>query len=144
VDAGHKIVGIGHNKLPDGVDEGTFEFWGNRDIKKHGFMNTKYPYGECQLPQNIIYDANNIIIVCHAAIHAILNKNAENLRECTLFTTLFPSHEDAKMIIQAGIKKVVYLCDVYHNHTFTKIARKLFDTAVPCVVYTRYVAINTS
>jgi dCMP deaminase len=51
--------------------------------------------------------------VCHAAIHAILNKNAENLRGCTLFTTLFPSHEDAKMIIQAGIyiNKVVYLND---------------------------------
>ena len=78
--------------------------------------------------------------VCHAAIHAILNKNAETLTGCILYTTLFPSHEDAKMIIQAGIRKVVYLDDNYHNHTFTKIARKLFDTANPCVEYTQYVA----
>ena len=47
VDAGKKIVGIGHNKLPDGVDEEKFEFWENRDIEKDGFMKTKYPYGEC-------------------------------------------------------------------------------------------------
>ena len=70
-----------------------------------------------------------MLAVCHAAIHAILNKNAENLSGCTLYVTLFPSHEDAKMIIQAGIKKVVYLDDDYHNHTSTKIARKLLDTA---------------
>ena len=48
MDAGHKIVGIGHNKLPDGVNEKDFEFWKNRDIKQHGFMETKYPYGEYQ------------------------------------------------------------------------------------------------
>ena len=77
--------------------------------------------------------------VCHAAIHAILNKNAENLRGCTLFTTLFPSHEDAKMIIQAGIRKVIYLNDEYHNRTFTKIARKLFETADPRVECIGYV-----
>lgn len=80
-----------------------------------------------------------MLAVCHAAIHAILNKNAEDLYGCTLFTTLFPSHENAKMIIQAGIRKVVYLNDDYHNRTFTKIARKLFDTAVPQVEYTGYV-----
>ena len=79
--------------------------------------------------------------VCHAAIHAILNKNAENLSGCTLYTTLFPSHEDAKLIIQAGIRKVVYLNDDYHNHTFTKIARKLFDTANPRVEYSGYVVV---
>ena len=49
MDAGHKIVGIGHNKLPDGVNEEKFPFWENRDIKQHGFMETKYPYGEHQL-----------------------------------------------------------------------------------------------
>jgi deoxycytidylate deaminase len=80
-----------------------------------------------------------MLTVCHAAIHAILNKNAENLRGCTLYTTLFPSHEDAKMIIQAGIRKVVYLSDDYYGRAFTKIARKLFDTADPRVECTGYV-----
>ena len=67
--------------------------------------------------------------VCHAAINAILNKNAESLEGCTLYTTLFPSHEDAKMIIQAGIKEVIYYEDIYHSKTFSKAARLLFTKA---------------
>ena len=48
VDSGHKIVGIGYNKVPDGVDEQKFleQYWKKRDITEYGFMNTKYPYGE--------------------------------------------------------------------------------------------------
>ena len=74
--------------------------------------------------------------VCHAAINAILNKNAENLKDCVLYITLFPAHEDAKMIIQAGIKEVVYFEDKYHDHNFTVIAKKLFQKAG--VVFRRY------
>ena len=73
------------------------------------------------------------MIVCHAAINAILNKNAEDLKGCVIYTTIFPAHEDAKMIIQAGISKVVYFDDKYHDHDFSFIARKLFyKTNIPC------------
>ena len=75
--------------------------------------------------------------VCHAAVNAILNKNAESLVGCTLYTTLFPAHEDVKMIIQSGIKEVVYYNDKYHDKTYTVIARKLLTKAKIC--YTRYV-----
>lgn len=67
--------------------------------------------------------------VCNAAVNAVLNKNAENLEGCTIYTTLFPSHEDAKMIIQAGIGHVVYLDDRYHDAAYTVIARKLLSKA---------------
>ena len=66
MDAGHKIVGIGHNKLPlaDGVDdEEKFPFWKNRDIKQHGFMETKYPYGEYQLSPYIHACGSSITIL---------------------------------------------------------------------------------
>ncbi len=63
--------------------------------------------------------------VCHAAINAILNKNAEDLTGCTLFTTLLPSNEDAKLIIQAGITEVVYCED--RQRRYNHIARKMFD-----------------
>lgn len=76
------------------------------------------------------------VTVCHAAINAILNKNAENLSGCTLYTTLFPSHEDAKMVIQAGIRHVVYYEDKHHDKAFSVIARKLFMKAK--VLYTWY------
>ena len=46
VDSGHKIVGIGHNKMPERVNEETFPYWDNRSIRQDGFMQTKYPYGE--------------------------------------------------------------------------------------------------
>ena len=58
-----------------------------------------------------------------------MNKNAENLKGCVLYTTLFPGHEDAKIIIQAGITRVVYFDDKYHDYQFSLIARKLFDKA---------------
>ena len=70
-----------------------------------------------------------LLTVCHAVINAILNKNAENLKDCVLYTTLFPAHEDAKLIIQARIKEVVYFEDKYPNHNFTLIAKKLFNKA---------------
>lgn len=74
--------------------------------------------------------------VCHASINAILNKNAESLEGCVLYTTLFPGHEDAKIIIQAGITEVIYYEDKYPDHEFTFIAKKLFDKAG--VDYKRY------
>ena len=58
--------------------------------------------------------------VCHAAINAILNKHAESLEGCTLYTTLFPGHEDVKLIIQSGIRKVVYYDK--KETVYTKIA----------------------
>ena len=84
----------------------------------------------------ICQSATKLIAVCHASINAILNKNAESLEGCVLYTTLFPAHEDAKMIIQVGIKKVVYYDDKYPDHEFTCIAKKLFKKAgVPCTKY---------
>ena len=69
-------------------------------------------------------------LVCHAAINAILSKNAENLDGCTVYTTLFPGHEDAKMIIQSGIKKVVYYPSPDEvKKAYTKIAKDLLKRA---------------
>ena len=69
VDAGNKIVGIGHNKLPDGVDEEKFEFWENGDIEKDGFMKTKYPYGECMSLHLAVPHVSHVIIIEYANIH---------------------------------------------------------------------------
>ena len=44
-----KIVGIGHNALPEsrGWDQNDFPHWEKRDIEKYGFENTKYAHGKC-------------------------------------------------------------------------------------------------
>lgn len=44
--------------------------------------------------------------VCHAEANAILTAN-ERLHGYTLYATLYPCHECAKMIIQSGITRVV-------------------------------------
>lgn len=65
--------------------------------------------------------------VGHAAINAILNKNAEDLKGCALCTTHFPNHEDAKLIMQAQISKIVFLKDDHSMSPSTAIAKKLFE-----------------
>jgi len=44
-------------------------------------------------------------------MNAILNKNSINLQNCSIFVSLYPCSETAKIIIQSGIKEVVYLPD---------------------------------
>ena len=55
----------------------------------------------------------------HAEVNVIMYKNCVDLKECTLYTTLFPCLECAKVIIQSGIKKVYYLTD-YLDRVDTK------------------------
>ena len=46
--------------------------------------------------------------MCHAEVNAIVDRAVGSIEDATIFVTLFPCHECAKMIIQSGIKKVVY------------------------------------
>jgi deoxycytidylate deaminase len=48
--------------------------------------------------------------VCHAEMNAIMNKNGESLRGCTIYVALFPCNECSKLIIQAGIVEVRTAC----------------------------------
>ena len=54
-----------------------------------------------------------IFLVCHAEMNAILNKNEADLKNCTIYVSMFPCNDCAKLIIQSGIRRVVYLCDKY-------------------------------
>lgn len=42
-------------------------------------------------------------------MNAILNKNSINVQNCTIYVSLYPCSERTKIIIQSGIKEVVYL-----------------------------------
>lgn len=82
--------------------------------------------------------------MCHAALNAILNRNAESLEGCTLYTTLFPGHDDAKMIMQSGIKKIVYFSkrDVKYTHVaeevFKASSRKVLQKRYPVIILHTY------
>lgn len=107
-----RIIGIGYNGFPMGCSDQVFP-WGKED---KNYLNTKYPY------------------VVHAEPNAILNSTA-SLKNSTLYVTLFPCHECAKLIIQSGIKRVVYGDDKYHDDASYIASRKMFDAAQ--VAYTK-------
>jgi dCMP deaminase len=98
-----RIVGIGYNGFPIGIDDDVFP-WDKTDE----WLNSKYPY------------------VVHAEQNAILNAT-EPLDNATIYVTLFPCNECAKVIIQSGIKEVVYLEDKYHERDVFRASRRLFD-----------------
>lgn len=99
-----RIIGIGYNGFPTGCSDEDFP-WGKTDEDK---LNTKYPY------------------VVHAEPNAILNCTS-SLKDSTLYVTLFPCNECAKLIIQSGIKKVVYMSDKYRNDVSYIASRRMFD-----------------
>jgi len=114
VNADNKIVGIGYNGFPLGC--GDDELPWAREAQDP--LDTKYPY------------------VCHAELNAIMNKNAADLRGCRIYVTLFPCNECAKMIIQSGINRIVYLSDKYHDSVTSQAARRMLEMAgVACVAF---------
>ena len=100
----NRILSIGYNGAPNGFSDEKFP-WG-RDGKN---LDTKYPY------------------VCHAELNAILNYTGTTLKNSRVYVALFPCNECAKIIIQSGIKEVIYLSDKYANSENNIASRKLFD-----------------
>ena len=72
---------------------------------------------------------NFFFLVCHAELNAILNKNSADVKNCTIYVGLFPCNECAKVIIQSGIKTVLYMSDKHANKISTKAAKLMFDAA---------------
>ena len=106
VGADNRILSIGYNGTPNGFDDDEFPW--NREGKN---LDTKYPY------------------VCHAEMNAILNYRGsrKDLEGAKIYVDLFPCNECAKMIIQSGIKEVIYLCDKYADTDGVKASKKMFD-----------------
>lgn len=104
VSSEHKIVGVGYNGLPIGVDDDLIPWQ-----REGQWLETKYPY------------------VCHAELNAILNAIRSDLKGCRIYVGLFPCNECAKAIIQSGIREVVYLSDKYADAENTKASKWMFD-----------------
>ncbi|CAN0198818.1 unnamed protein product [Lampetra fluviatilis] len=103
----NKIVGIGYNGMPNGCSDDCLPWVRTAP----DWIDTKYPY------------------VCHAELNAILNKNSSDVRGCIIYVALFPCNECAKLIIQSGIREVVYLSDKYHDRPEMKASRTLLSMA---------------
>jgi dCMP deaminase len=107
VNAKKRIIGIGYNGFPIGCSDDELP-WG----RDGDFLETKYPF------------------VCHAEMNAITNaSNKAELDGATIYVSLFPCNECAKLMVQVGIREVVFLSDKYHDDDVFVAARKIFDMA---------------
>ncbi|XP_063903569.1 probable deoxycytidylate deaminase isoform X2 [Zophobas morio] len=66
--------------------------------------------------------------VCHAELNAIVNSKG-SLKNGTIYCTLFPCNECAKLIIQHGIKKIVYLDDKYFDRDAFMASKRMLGVA---------------
>lgn len=114
----NRILSIGYNGTPNGYDDDIFPW--KRDGEP---LDTKYLY------------------VCHAEMNAILNfrGSSRELEGAKIYVDLFPCNECAKIIIQSGIKEVVYLSDKYKELDSYIVSKKLFDE---CKVIYRQINFN--
>jgi dCMP deaminase len=107
VDADKRIVGLGYNGFPAGCSDDDLP-WARQ--------------GSSELHKKYLY-------VCHAEVNAILNKCSADVKGAVLYVALFPCNDCAKMIIQAGIREVVYMSDRYHDSDACRASRIMFKMA---------------
>lgn len=106
VDQDKKVVSIGYNGMPKGLDEDQLSW------NKNEGLDNKYLY------------------VCHAEFNAILNtRNGSALKGCSLYVTLFPCNECAKAIVQSGIKELIYADNKYEDSIQTQASKKMLELA---------------
>lgn len=99
----NEIVGIGYNGFPKGISDDIFPW------KSEGtFHETKYPY------------------VVHAEANAILNATRD-VKGCRIYVTLFPCHECSKLIIQSGIKEIIYVSNKDQDKDFHQSALNMLN-----------------
>jgi dCMP deaminase len=102
----NKIIGVGYNGLPNGMNDDDFNWSRNND-----FLDSKYPY------------------ICHAEMNAIFNSNQIlNLKDTIIYTTLYPCNECAKLIVQSGINKVFYLENKYANKPSFIASKRILES----------------
>ncbi|XP_053191758.1 deoxycytidylate deaminase-like [Scomber japonicus] len=117
VNQDNKIVGTGHNQMPKGGEDMLpWERTGDDELK------TKYLY------------------VSHAELNAFMN--SPDVKDCTIYVTLFPCNECTKLIIQGGIKKVVYLSDKYKEDKLTIASKTMLGLAG--IPYEQFIPKNTA
>ncbi len=102
----NRIVGVGYNGFPMGCSDDELPW-----AREGAYLDTKYPY------------------VCHAEVNAILNAITRDLRGCRIYVGLFPCNECTKVIIQAGIREVIYLSDKYAHTDSVRAAKLMLDKA---------------
>ncbi|KAK5923797.1 hypothetical protein CgunFtcFv8_000734 [Champsocephalus gunnari] len=133
-----KVVGVGYNKMPKGCED--HMPWSRSKAreaadaaKDNGKDNGKNPVAASNAVKADTPPGDELntkyLYVCHAELNAIMNKNSADLKGCSIYVTLFPCNECAKLIIQAGMKEVVYLSDELRDRVETIASKRMLNEA---------------
>lgn len=109
IDKRNRIVGTGYNGAPRGIKPELIDWSREADDP----CDTKYPF------------------VVHAEKNSVQNApgGVGSLEGCTTFSVMYPCENCAKDLLQAGIKKVVYLENPYENTPGVRAAKRMFELA---------------
>ena len=123
------ICGVGYNGFPRGCSDSDLP-WAKKSARGDP-METKYAYvchaevrasdgasvagGVARAPSSSSSPGFELTRASYpsrplfrAQMNAIMNKNSQNLVGATLYVTMYPCNECAKLVIQSGIREVVY------------------------------------
>ena len=106
-DTNHRILSVGYNGTPSALTDDEFP-WGVSDdplMDKHSY-------------------------VVHAEANAVLNYRGslKDMSGATVYVTLFPCNECAKILAQVGIGEVVYLSDKYDGTEGNLISKRILTS----------------
>ena len=116
----HRILSVGYNGTPSALNDDFFP-WGTSD--------------------DPLQDKHNYVV--HAEANAVLNYRGslKDLEGSTVYVTLFPCHDCAKILAQVGVGEVVYLDDKYADTDDGRISRRILDS---CGISYRQVVVNVT
>lgn len=111
VSAEREVLGIGWNGHPKMK-------WGDNDDPVKGFTWKKIIED---------YTKNKHLYVCHAELNAIVH-SSRPIKGSTIYVTLNPCNECAKLIVQSGVSKVIYIEKREFRNNSREAAMKIFNT----------------
>ena len=104
ITCGNKIVGVGYNGFPSGIDE------------------SQLPTArDCELP---LYE-QKYAYTLHAEQNAVLNTSIHDISCAKVYVTLFPCCRCIAMLMQKKISEIIYLSDKHHDDPEYVASRKL-------------------
>ena len=106
-DTNHRILSVGYNGTPSALNDDDFP-WGVSDDP----LADKHSY------------------VVHAEANAVLNYRGslKDMSGATVYVTLVPCNECAKILAQVGIGEVVYLSDKYDGTEGNLISKRILTS----------------
>ena len=104
----------------------------NKRVLSLGYNGAPRRFPDSEVPatsyemDNIIHQKNTFMV--HAELNAILNYggNLGDLEGASIYVTIFPCHECAKILAQLGIKEIIYRND-YHRAKILFASKYILD-----------------